>query len=96
MEKQRAPYLKNLKRESDMGKFINRRNERWKPVGKTVFTADEIELLTTGIKEQNIIIKQQAKRINELENALALTFEQVYDNPAIDALVERALTTQDT
>ena len=36
------------------------------------------------------------QRIDELEIALALTFEQVYDNPAIDALVERALTTQDT
>ena len=70
MEKQRAPYLKNLKRESDMGKFINRRNERWNPVEKTVFTADEIKLLTAEIKEQNIIIKQQAKRINELESRI--------------------------
>ena len=43
-----------------------------------------------------VILNKQEKRIAELEIALALTFEQVYDNPAIDALVERALTTQYT
>lgn len=32
-----------------------------------------------------------ADRIKELESALAETFEQVYDNPHIDGLIERVL-----
>ena len=34
---------------------------------------------------------EAANRIEELESALAETAEQVYDNPAIDELVERVL-----
>jgi len=34
---------------------------------------------------------EAADRIEELEKALIETFEQVYDNPAIDALVSRVL-----
>ena len=63
MEKQRAPYLKNLKRESDVGKFINRRNERSNPVEKAVFTAAELEHLILGIKEEK-------KKVELLESLL--------------------------
>lgn len=34
---------------------------------------------------------EAANRIEELESALGKTFEQVYDNPHIDALVDRVL-----
>ncbi len=34
---------------------------------------------------------EAATRIEELEAALSETYEQVYDNPAIDALIDRVL-----
>ena len=37
---------------------------------KTVFTADEMSVLTAGIKEQNETIKKQADKIKTLENVL--------------------------
>ncbi len=52
-------------------------------------------------KSQSSTMRAERKRIIELnsristlESALAETFEQVYDNPHIDALVERVLSDQ--
>ena len=38
------------------------------------------------------IFTDAADRIEELESALAETFEQVYDNPHIDALIDKVLS----
>jgi len=52
----------------------------------------------TGTYDQLRQLEQRDKRIDELEDrvkvledALDETFEQVYDNPSIDALVEKVL-----
>lgn len=43
------------------------------------------------LEELKAYVLSQQKRIIELEFALGETFEQVYDNPHIDALIERVL-----
>ena len=52
----------------------------------------------TGTYDQLRQLEQRDKRIDELEarvkvleDALDETFEQVYDNPSIDALIEKVL-----
>ena len=81
MEIQRAPYLKNLKRKSDMDKFINRRNES-NSVEKTVVERLNsqicfdisfqalIEEAAKKIDEQEKKITEQADKIKTLENVL--------------------------
>ena len=81
MEIQRAPYLKNLKRKSDMDKFINRRNES-NSVEKTVVERLNsqicfdisfqalIEEAAKKIDEQEKKITEQADKIKTLENIL--------------------------
>ena len=52
----------------------------------------------TGTDDQLRQLEQRDKRIDELEarvkvleDALDETFEQVYDNPSIDALIQKVL-----
>lgn len=42
-------------------------------------------------KSDAAFLKKVKARIEDLESALAETFEQVYDNPHIDALIDRVL-----
>lgn len=43
------------------------------------------------LSDLNTCLMVLESRITELEDALGETFEQVYDNPHIDALVEKVL-----
>ena len=69
MEKQRAPYLKNLKRESDVEKFIHRRNER------SISTEESIaERLSSQICFDisfQALIEEAAKKIDEQEKKIS-------------------------
>ena len=83
MELQRAPYLKNLKRKSDMDKFIRRRNERSISAEESIVERligwlkaevrfeEEYDLISEAlnrIKKDSERVIEQAQRIDELES----------------------------
>ena len=55
--------------------------EHWPTEGGSLYCSGEVD---AAIEKLNA-------RIHDLESALAETYEQIYDNPAIDALIERVL-----
>jgi len=92
MEKQRAPYLKNLKRESDVEKFIHRRNERSISTEESIVERligwlkaevrfeEEYDLISEAlnrIKKDSEIVIEQADKIETLENVLRVRNEVI-------------------